>query len=157
VDLLVIIWLRFNFCMSKLSRADDWVSNIPLNNSAYSEYDSFPLLSGNMLLIGTLADLRNTNMCRLYFLPSWTLVLYASIACITYLSQSCFCDPCLRYSINVWWERSINLFNWSQYAMVLYLDILYLCTIWCIMLLIKFGPWSVIYAFGAVYAVFGGW
>jgi len=37
--------------------------------------------------------------------------------------------------------------------MVLYIDILYLWAIWRITLLIKFEPWSVIQAFGAVYGL----
>jgi len=29
----------------------------------------------------------------------------------------------------MWWERSIDLFDWSRYTKVLYVDILYLCAI----------------------------
>jgi len=35
----------------------------------------------------------------------------AFITCITYLSQSCFCNHCFRYSINTWWECSIDPFK----------------------------------------------
>jgi len=42
--------------------------------------------------------------------------------------------------------------DWLKYAILLYIDILYICAIWHIILM-KFGPWSVIHVFGAVYGL----
>jgi len=41
----------------------------------------------------------------------------------------------------------------TEVGIVLYIDILYLCAIWCIMLLIKCESWSIIHAFSAVYGL----
>jgi len=98
--------------------------------------------------MGTLAALPNTNSCGV---PSWTLVLYVFIACVNV--QSCFRDHCFRYSINMWCECSIDPLDWGRYAVIFYLEILYLWAIWRITLFIKFEPWSVIQAFGAIYGL----
>jgi hypothetical protein len=64
--------------------------------------------------------------------------------CVVYVSYGSF--------LNTWCERSNDPLNWGWYAVVLYIDILYLWDIRRITLK-KFEPWSVNQAFGAVYGL----
>jgi len=57
-------------------------------------------------------------------------VLYAFIAYITYLSQSCFPNHYFKYSVNTLWERSIDLLDCDLYAVVLYMVLYILHAIW---------------------------
>jgi len=96
---------------------------------------------------------RRTNIR--FFRECWCYMLSLRVRVATHMLhiRSKRVTDCFRYSLKIWWEHSIGTlsFDWGWYAMVLYIDILCYCAIWCITLLMKLGLWSVIYAFKTEY------